>query len=211
MRILIVDDHAIVRRGLAQILLDAFDGLSRHEEAKDGQEAYAKVVDHDFDLVLMDISLPGRNGLEVLKQLKQIKPQLPVLMLSMHPEEQYAVRALKAGAAGYLTKGSAPDELVAAVRRVLQGGKYVSPTLSELLVSELANGMQCKERHESLSDREFQVGCRIASGKTITEIATDLVLSAKTVSTYRTRILEKMQMKSNAEITTYFIRNGLVD
>ena len=158
----------------------------------------------------MDISLPGRSGLEVLKQLKLIKPSLPVLMLSMHPEEQYAVRALRAGAAGYLTKESAPDELVGAIRKVAKGGRYITSTLAERLVYELGTNTD-KHLHESLSDREYQVMCMIASGKTVKNIADILSLSVKTISTHRARILRKMNMGNNAQLIHYAIKNGLVE
>jgi len=212
LRILIVDDHAIVRRGLLQILEEGIRQDLELDEAADGQDAIRKVELNHYDLMLLDISMPGRNGLETLKLIKAEKPELPILILSMHPEEQYAMRALRAGAAGYLTKESAPEELLAAVDKVLQGGKYVSSTLSELLVSELGNTRnKGKAPHEALSDREYQIACMIASGKTITEIAAELSLSVKTISTYRSRLMEKMDMKSNAKITSYAIREGLVE
>ena len=163
-----------------------------------------------YDVILLDITMPGRDGVDILRQLKSERPGLPVLILSIHPEEQYAVRALRAGASGYLTKESAPDELVAAIRKVSMGGKYVSSSLAEKLASDLKNN-SAQLPHQSLSDREYQVMCMIASGKTVTEIAEELSLSVKTISTYRSRILEKMKMKSNAELTSYAIRNRLVD
>jgi DNA-binding NarL/FixJ family response regulator len=210
-KILIVDDHAVVRKGLAQILKDTISADMQPDEAGNGQEALSKAAANDYDLVLLDISLPGRNGLEILKQLRGERPNLPVLIISMHPEEQYAVRALRAGASGYVTKESAPDELAAAVRKVLQGGRYVSLSLAERLASELEQAHhRGKAPHEMLSDREYQIACMIASGKTVSEIAVEIFLSVKTVSTYRLRILQKMHMKNNAEITTYVIRQGLL-
>jgi DNA-binding NarL/FixJ family response regulator len=208
MRVLVADDHGIVRRGIKQILAE-IACIEIVDEATNGQEALARAGKIPYDLVLLDISMPGRNGLDVLKQLKAEKPGLPVLILSMHPEEQYALRALKAGASGYLTKESAPDELIAAVQKVLEGGKYVSQSLAERFVTELSNPSG-KPPHALLSDREYEILCKIASGKTVTEIGDELALSVKTVSTYRTRILEKMNMKNNAEITRYVLENGLV-
>lgn len=210
-RILIVDDHAVVRRGLAQILRDTLVTDVQADEAGNGQEALTKAFASEYDLVLLDISMPGRNGIDILKQLKGERPHLPVLILSMYPEEQYAIRALRAGAAGYVTKESAPDELSEAVRKVLEGGRYVSSSLAERLAFELGKGPQKDQTpHETLSDREYQLACMIASGKTVSDIAEELSLSVKTVSTYRVRILKKMQMKNNAEITAYAVRQGLV-
>lgn len=207
-RILIADDHAIVRRGLKQILTE-IPGVAVIDEAANGQEVISMVNKSDYDLVLLDISMPGRSGLDVLKQLRAEKPGMSVLMLSMHPEEQYAVRALKAGASGYLTKESAPDELIMAARKILAGGKYVSASLAERLAYDL-NRHSEKAPHEILSDREFQILRMIAAGKTVKEIGEDLALSVKTVSTYRARILAKMRLKNNAEITRYAIENGLL-
>jgi DNA-binding NarL/FixJ family response regulator len=209
--VLIVDDHAIVRRGLKIILEEISDRIVTMDEAADCHEALVKIRSSVYDLVLLDISLPGCSGLDLLKQLKTERPDLPVMMLTMYPEEQYAVRALRLGASGYLTKESAPDELVTAIRQVLAGGRYVSVALAERLASEL--GRRRKEYlipHEGLSDREFQVACLIAAGKTVGRIAEELTLSEKTVSTYRSRILAKMQLKSNAELTSYAYRHGLV-
>lgn len=207
-RILIADDHAIVRRGLKQILTE-IPGVAAIDEAANGQEVLAMVNKEDYDLVLLDISMPARSGLDVLKQLRAERPGVSVLMLSMHPEEQYAVRALKAGAAGYLTKESAPDELIMAARKILAGGRYVSASLAERLAYDLDRPSD-KPLHETLSDREFQILCMIASGRTVKEIGKDLALSVKTVSTYRARILAKMRFKNNAEITRYAIENGLL-
>jgi DNA-binding NarL/FixJ family response regulator len=180
------------------------------DEASNGQEVLAKVLKKDIDVVLLDISMPGRSGLDILKELKSQWPKLAVLVLSIHPEEQYAVQVLKAGAAGYLTKKSAPDELVTALRKVSAGGKYVSSSLAEKLASDLETGID-KPPHETLSAREYEVMRKIASGKTGTEIARELFLSPKTISTYRARILEKMGIKNNAELIRYAIKNRLVD
>lgn len=207
-KVLIVDDHAIVREGLKQILADAPD-LEVTGEASSGGEALERVRAGHWDVVVLDISLPGINGLVVLQQIKRQYPELPVLVLSMYGEEQYAVRTLKAGAAGYLTKEAAPQELVTAIRKVGNGGKYMSPSLMEKMVSELATDLG-KPKHETLSDREFQVLCMIADGKTLTGIGEDLGLSVKTVSTHRARMLKKMRLKSNAELIHYAIRFGLV-
>jgi two-component system invasion response regulator UvrY len=207
-KILIADDHAIVREGLKQIVAETADMMVA-DEASSGYEVLDKVWNNEYDVVVLDISMPGRDGVDILKQLKSTRPDLPVLVLSMHPEEQYAVRVLKAGAAGYLTKESAPDELVTAIRRVSIGRKYVSSTLAEKLVFDLQHDTQ-KPLHETLSDREYQVMCMIASGKRAKEIAEELYLSIKTISTYRSRILEKMKMKNNAELTHYAIKHGLV-
>jgi len=209
LKILIADDHPVFRRGLKQIIAETTD-IVVADEAADGLEVLNKVKARDFDLVLLDISMPGKTGIDVLAQLKYERPKLPVLMLSMHPEEQYAVRALKAGASGYLTKEGAPDELGAAIRKVSTGGKYVSASLAEKLAS-----MVQKEGgelpHQTLSNRELRVMCLIASGKTVSEIARELSLSVKTISTYRSRILDKMKMKNNAELTRYAINNSLID
>ena len=209
LRILIADDHAIVREGIKQILAEIPEKVTT-DEATNGQEVIRKVWDNNYDLVLLDISMPGRGGLDVLKQLKSEKPALKILILSMHPEEQYAIRALKAGASGYLTKESTPHELTKAIKKVSIGKKYVSASLAETLASHLETTVE-KPLHETLSNREFEVMCMIASGKTVKETAEDLSLSVKTISTYRTRILGKMNMKNNAQITHYTIQNRLVD
>ncbi len=209
LRILIVDDHPIVRQGLKQILSEESD-VKVMGEAQNSHEVLNLVQKQNWDVVILDITMPGRGGLDVLKELKQQRPKLPVLILSMHPEDQYAMRALKAGAAGYLTKESCTEELVKAIRKILNNGKYVSPSLAETLASNLEVN-KSKSPHEELSDREYQVMCMIASGKTISQIAEELSLSVKTIGTYRTRILEKMKMKTNAELTHYTIKNGLVD
>lgn len=207
-RVLVADDHAIVRRGLIQILTEQPD-MTVVGEAQDAQELFALTRQQAWDIVILDVSMPGQSGLEVLKELKGDYPARPVLMLSMYPEDQYAVRTLKAGAAGYLPKDSAPGELVNAVRKAVQGGKYVSATLAEKLAFDLSAGTNHLP-HETLSDRQFQVLCRLASGKTVSEIADEMNLSVKTISTYRTRLLEKMNLKNNAELTHYVIQHGLV-
>jgi two-component system invasion response regulator UvrY len=208
-KILIADDHAIVREGLKQILSESPD-LVVVAEASTGQEVLDKIGKNDLDLVVLDIAMPGRGGLDILKEIKSQRPRLSVLMLSMYPEEQYAVRVLKSGASGYLTKESAPAELVRAIRQISQGKKYISPSLAEKLAIDLEISPD-RPPHETLSDREYQVMCMIASGKTLREIADGLSLSIKTISTYRSRILEKMNMKTNAELTHYAIKNKLVD
>lgn len=209
LRILIADDHPIVRQGLRQIITETSDMVVA-DEASNGWEALSKVRVSYYDVVLLDISMPGLHGLDIIRQLKNEKPGLPVLILSIHPEEQYAVRAFRAGASGYLTKESAPDELLAAIRKVSIGGKYVSSSLAERLASDLETGAE-QLPHETLSDREYQVMCMIAVGKTVTKIAEELSLSAQTVSTYRSRILGKMRMRNSAELTYYAIKNRLVD
>ncbi len=207
LRILITDDHAVVRKGLEKILAEAFANVV-FGEAGNAQEALDLCAGETWDLVVLDVSLPGRSGLEFLKQLHPSRKP-PVLVLSIHTEAGYAVRALRSGAAGYLNKQSAPEELVRAVRKVLSGGKYVTPTLAEKLASNLDPGA-AKPPHEVLSDREYEVLCLLASGKTVKEAAAELSLSPKTLSTYRARILEKMNLKTTAELTWYAIQNGLV-
>jgi two-component system invasion response regulator UvrY len=207
-RILIADDHSIIREGLKQIVSEVPDMVVA-DEASDGQELLSKVREEDFDVLVLDIHMPGPSGMELLRQLRGEKPKLPIVILSMYPEEQYAIRSLKAGASAYLTKGSAPDELIAAIRKVSLGGKYVTSSLAERLAHYLQVDSE-KPLHEALSDREYQVLCMIASGKTVTQIGKELSLSVKTVSTYRSRVLTKMGMKSNAELTRYAIENRLV-
>jgi DNA-binding NarL/FixJ family response regulator len=207
-KLLVADDHTIVRKGIEQIIEETSD-IRVADQACNGQEVLEKVSKNDYDLVLLDIFMPGRDGLEILKELKSRKPKLGVLMLSMYPEEQYAVRALKSGASGYLTKESAPDELIAAIRKVSSGHKYVSMSLAEKLAFELeAPGDH--PLHEKLSDREYRIMCMLASGKRQTEIADELSLSIKTINTYRARLLKKMNMATNAEITRYAIDNKLL-
>jgi two-component system invasion response regulator UvrY len=209
LRILIADDHPVFRRGLKQIIEEAPD-LVVTAEAADGAEALREARAGDYDVVLLDITMPVRSGVDVLSQLKHDRPALPILVVSMHPEEQYAVRALRAGASGYLTKESAPEELVAAIRKVSQGGKYVSASLAEHLASMVQKDGEPLP-HETLSRREYQVMCLIASGKTVSEAARELTLSVKTVSTYRARVLEKLQVKNNAELMRYATQNELVE
>ena len=208
-RVLIADDHPIYRKGLRQILTEVPDRFAV-DEAGSGEEALAKVWDGDYDLILLDISMPGRGGLDALKVLKSRHPKLPVLMLSMHPEEHYAVRALRAGASGYLNKESAWDELVIAIQKVLEGGMYVSAVLAQKLAANLDVAAD-KPLQEILSDREYQVFRMIAAGKTVSKIGEELSLSVKTVSTHRGRILEKMKLKNNAELIHYAITNKLTD
>jgi len=208
-RLLVADDHEIVRKGLVKVLAELLQPITI-DEAKNGQEALGKVLKSEYDLVVLDIKMPGKSGLDVLKEIKQNKPQLPVLILSMHPEEQFAVRAMRAGASGYLTKECAGDELALAIRKALKGERYISGTLAEILATEL-NIDSGKPLHEILSDREYQVLLLIASGKPVGAIAKELCLSVKTISSYRTNILMKTRMKNNAELTHYAIQNNLVD
>ena len=208
-RVLIADDHAIVRKGLKQILADTSD-LAVCAEASDGNEVLARIRENACDVVVLDISMPGRSGLDILKEIRDSGSGVPVLMLSVHPEDQYAVRVLKAGASGYLNKESAPEELVKAIRTVARGNRYITPSLAEKLAVYIGEKDE-KPPHERLSDREFQVMCLIASGKTASQIAEGLSLSIKTISTYRARVLEKMGLNNNAELTHYAIRNRLVD
>jgi DNA-binding NarL/FixJ family response regulator len=208
-RALIADDHAVVRQGLKQILGDTPEMVVAGE-ATTGQEVLDKIRAETWDVVVLDISMPDRSGLDVLKQLRSERPKLPVLVLSMHSEDQYAVRALKAGASGYLTKDSAPDELVKAIRKVVSGGTYVSSLLAEKLAFEIGTDSS-RLPHETLSDREFQVLRGIAAGKSVTEIAAELYLSPKTVSTYRARLLQKMNLGTTAELMHYAMQNHLID
>ncbi len=208
-KVLIADDHPIVRQGLRQILAGTADMVVAGE-AVNGQEALEQVQAGEWDVLVLDITLPDRSGFDILKEVKREQPHLPVLMLSIHAEEQFAVHLLKAGASGYLTKENAPDELVKAIRKVMDGGKYISPGLAETLAFGL-DAASDQPRHETLSDREFQVMQLMASGKTPMEIAEVLSLSAKTVSTYRTRLLEKLNLKTNAELIRYAIEHGLIE
>ncbi len=207
LRILLADDHAVVRQGVKQILADAF-AQATFGEAQNTHELVELVAGERWDIVVLDLAMPG-GGLEALKQIKHNHPQLPVLILSMYPEDQYAVRTIRAGAAGYMNKESAPEELVLAVRKVLHGGEYISATVADELVL-YARHKDDQPVHKHLSDREYQVLCLIASGKEVKEISTELSLSAKTISTYRARLMEKMNMKTNAELTHYAIQNDLV-
>jgi DNA-binding NarL/FixJ family response regulator len=204
-RILTIDDHEVVREGVKGIFAT---GVAVFGEARNGAEAINLIHDQDWDIAILDISLGGRSGLDVLKEIKQLRPKLPVLMLSMHAEDQYAMRAFKAGASGYISKASSRDELREAVLKVIKGGRYVSPSMAEKMVFDLSSSE--KPPHEQLSDRELEVLLLIASGKTVGEIADLLALSDKTISTYRRRILDKMQLSTNAELTHYAIRNNLV-
>jgi len=207
-KVLMADDHAIVRKGLRQILNEGA-AHCQVEEAVNGQEVLKKVYEGVFDILVLDISLPDRNGLELVREIKSVKPKLPILMLSAHPEEQYAIRALKAGVAGYLNKESAPEQLVPAIERVVAGGRYISPALAETLAATVGGDTDALP-HESLSDREFTVLLRIGAGRSVSEIADELGLSVKTVSTYRARILEKMGMANNADLIRYVIEQHLV-
>jgi two-component system, NarL family, invasion response regulator UvrY len=208
MNILIADDHAVVRNGVKLTLSEEFSE-SVYGEAADGQETIKAVLDGAWDLVILDISMPGRSGLEVLKELKSLRPQLPVLMFSMYSEEQYAIRALRAGAAGYITKASISEELVKAVLKIVAGGRYVSTELAERLAGEIALASD-GPRHEALSDRELQILCLIGSGKAVKEIARELSLSVSTVSTHRARILEKMKMQTTVELIRYVLEHKLI-
>jgi len=209
-KVLIADDHAIVRHGLKQLIAETPD-MTVAGEADSGLEALRMIRGGKLDVVLMDISMPGKNGIETLKQIRSEWPNLPVVILSMYPEDQYAVRLIKAGAAGYLTKESAPEQLVAALRAVARGKKFITPAVAELLANELGGGKDTAAApHATLSDREDQILRLLASGKTVSEAAEQLSLSVKTISTYRTRVLEKMGMKNNAELTYYAIKNGLI-
>jgi two-component system, NarL family, invasion response regulator UvrY len=208
-RVIVADDHAIVRQGLRTILEAARD-MRCVAEAENAVEAMRAIRDIECDALLLDISMPGKNGIDILKQIKKEKPRLPVLILSMYPEDQYALRAIKAGAAGYLTKQSAPQQLVAAIRQISQGRKFITPELAESLANHLDDeGDQMP--HETLSDREFQTLRLIGAGKSLTDIANELCLSVKTVSVYRARLLEKMKLKNNSELTHYAVKNGLAE
>jgi two-component system invasion response regulator UvrY len=209
MRILIADDHAVIRRGLKQILLDEYPS-AEIDEAADAEAAIKKSITSHWDIIISDLSMPGRSGLDLVQHIKQNFPKLPVLILSIHPEEQYAIRALKAGAAGYLNKEAAPEELVMAVQRVLQGRKYISASIAEKMADELDKEKSNKASHELLSDRELDVFKLIAGGTSVTDISEKLSLSITTVSTYRARIMNKMNMKSNADLTRYALENNLI-
>lgn len=208
-RVLLADDHAIVRAGLREILADTGD-IVVAAEASNGQEALARVRGEDFDVAVLDLSMPGRNGIELIRLVKAEKPKLRILVLSMHSEQQYAVRALKAGASGYLTKETAADQLVAAIRRIAAGGAYVSPETAERLALDAGTRTEAAP-HARLSDREFQVFQMIARGASVSEIARELSLSVKTVSTHKTRLLEKMGLANQAELVRYALEHKLLD
>src|SRR5450759_1817938 len=201
LRILLADDHAVVRQGVKQILADAF-AQATFGEAQNAHELLELVAKERWDIVVLDLTMPGGSGLEALKQIKHDHPQLPVLILSMYPEDQYAVRTIRAGAAGYLNKESAPEELVQAIRKVLHGGEYISASVADELVL-FARNDDDQPIHKRLSDREYQVLCLLAAGRKVKDISTELALSAKTISTYRARLMEKMNMDTNAELTYY--------
>ena len=207
--ILLVDDHAIVREGLRRIIDDT-TGITISAEASTGQEALDLIWKEKYDLVILDISMPGKNGLQTLKEIKKYDAKLPVLMLSMHAEEQYAMRAMKAGASGYLTKESASEQLVSAIRKIYNGRKYISQGVAELLVTDIYHDDE-KHLHEYLSDREFEILKLIVHGNSAKNIAANLSISDKTVSTYRSRILKKMNMKSTADLIHYAIENNISD
>lgn len=208
MKFLIADDHAIVRKGLAQMLREEFS-TAEIMEVSNSNEVLDQINRQIWDVILLDISMPGRNGIETLKQIRGNGIKAPILMLSMHPEDQYAIRVLKAGASGFLNKESATEELLAAVHKVLSGRKYITAAVAEKLAETMADGGE-KQAHELLSDREMQVLQRIASGKTVSEIADEISLSVNTISTYRTRILEKLNLNNNAELTRYALDHNLV-
>jgi two-component system invasion response regulator UvrY len=205
---LVADDHAVVRRGIRQIISEDPE-IVVLGEASNSDEIMAQLYDQDWNVIVLDITMPGKNGLDVLIEIKQKRPEIKVLILSMHPEEEIALRALKTGASGYLNKDSVPGELIKAIRKINEGGKYISSALAESIAFSVNKDLAIPP-HELLSEREFQVMCLIASGNTLSQIATELSLSVKTVSTYRTRILEKMNMKSNVELTHYAIKHKLV-
>lgn len=208
LRILVVDDHALVRRGLRQVINEGW-GSAVVGEARNAGEALELVWKREWDVVIADITMPGRSGLDLLRDIKSARPKLPVIILSMHTEDELGVRVIKAGAAGFVSKESAPDELVEAIRKVLSGGRYVGPRLAEKMAQYIGTDLE-KPLHESLSDREYEVLCMIGSGKTPTEIAQALCLSVKTISTYRARILSKMKMRTSAELIHYAVTHNLV-
>jgi len=208
-RVLVADDHAVVRRGIRQILHETED-IVVAGEASSAAELWSMALEERFHCVILDVNLPGRSGLELLTDLKRQKPELPVIILTVYSEEQYAVRALKSGASGFLTKESAPDKLIEAIRKVVQGGRFITAEVAERLASSVVRGAEGPP-HEALTDREFQILKMIGSGKTVSQIGRELSLSVKTISTHRTRILKKMSLKTNSELTHYAIRNHLVE
>jgi len=207
-RLLVVDDHEIVRAGLKQLLSESKE-FTVAGEAGSGIDAVKRVHEFDWDAVLLDISMPGMNGIDVLKEIKCIKPALPVLILTMHSEEDYAENVMRAGASGYLRKDCSPDELISALRTVASGQKYFSALLLGQLAADMSGGIQ-GPRHTQLSERDLQIFCRLASGQTVAEIAAELLLSGKTINNYRSRVLDKMGLKSNADITYYALKHGLI-
>ncbi|KAF0142545.1 MAG: DNA-binding response regulator [Stygiobacter sp. RIFOXYC12_FULL_38_8] len=209
MNVLIADDHSIVREGLKQIVMK-MDEVSNVEEARDGHEALTKIEQSNYDLVILDISMPGLSGLDILKTIKDREEKENVLILSVHPQEQYAIRAFNLGASGYLCKYSVTEELAVAIKKIAGGGRYITPVLAEKIIFDEKNGIS-KLPHEKLSQREFQIMCMLAKGRSVKEIARELFLSDKTISTYRTRVLEKTGLKNNAELTHYAIKNDLIE
>jgi DNA-binding NarL/FixJ family response regulator len=209
MRILIADDHAIVRKGIKQLLMEEYP-LATIEEVGDGETLIAKTNTQEWDVVICDLDMPGRSGLDAVQQIRVTHPKLPVLIMSIYPEEQYARRLLKAGAAGYLNKDAATEDLAKAIRQVLQGRKYISPAVAQLIATDIGHDGADKAPHESLSNREFEIFKLIASGKSVSEIAEKLSLSSATISTHRARILNKMNLRTNAELTRYALDNKLI-
>ena len=209
-KIVIADDHDIVRAGLKQIISDTRD-MKVTGESGCAEQLIELIKKNNYDVVLLDLKMPGMNGLDAIKHIKALKPDLPVIVLSMHAEDQYAVRTIRAGASGYITKETASENLVAAIKKAVAGGRYISPALAESLADSIAWGGIDTPLHDNLTDREFQVMCMIASGKSVSEIASELFLSVKTISTYRQRLLTKMNMKNNSEITHYVIKNNLLE
>lgn len=209
MRILIADDHAIVRKGIRQLLVEKYP-MATIEEVADGEALIAKTNAENWDVVICDLDMPGRSGLDAMQQIRLTHPKLPVLIMSIYPEEQYAKRLLKAGAAGYLSKDAATEDLANAVRQVLQGRKYISPSVAQIIAGDIGQDAADKASHESLSNREFEIFKLIASGKSVSEIADKLFLSSATISTHRARILAKMNLRTNAELTRYALVNKLI-
>jgi DNA-binding NarL/FixJ family response regulator len=209
LKIIIADDHSVVRQGLIQIISEV-SNMEISDEATNGNELFKKVLKNHYDIIILDIKMPGTNVIDLIKNIKLHKAHIPILILSMYPEEQYAVRVLKAGASGYLTKESAPGELVSAIQKIANGGKYISSKFAEQLADQLGDDSE-RPMHETLSDREFQVFQMISSGKSVKGISEDLKLSEKTVSTYRSRVLQKMKLKNNAELTHYAFKHNIVD